>query len=237
MMNSFWEANKLSMATLVALVLGIGVGMLMRVFGNCSQVCLQLIALPGDLYTRMLKMVVLPLIFPKLILAVTSLEGKLSGKLGALLMGIYILQNVVNQIFSVIAVFVIQPGVGSVNHIASNLSLVPQNVTTESSVTVGLVIIDLFKNMFPDNIVKSMIFQTKSVIVESEIEETEVGATNNLGMVVVSVTLGFALKATSETSSGIIGFLDGLATAFTKVIEWIVNFGPIGIWSLVFIRL
>ena len=88
MMNSFWQANKLSMATLVALVLGIGVGMLMRVFGNCSQVCLQLIALPGDLYTRMLKMVVLPLIFPKLILAVTSLEGKLSGKLGALLMGI-----------------------------------------------------------------------------------------------------------------------------------------------------
>ena len=106
-------------------------------------------------------------------------------------------------------------------------------MTTESSVTVGLVIIDLFKNMFPDNIVKSMIFQTKSVIVESEIEETEVGATNNLGMVVVSVTLGFALKATSETSSGIISFLDGLATAFTKVIEWIVNFGPIGILSLV----
>ena len=233
-MNSFWQANKLSIATLVALTLGIGGGMLMRGFGDWSQVSLGLIALPGDIYTRMLKMVVLPLIFPKLILAVTSLEGKLSGKLGALLMAIYFLQNVVNQIFSVMAAFLIQPGTGPADdQTASNFSLASQNVTTEPSFTVGLVIIDLFKNMFPENIIKSMIFQTKSVIVESEIEETNVGATNNLGMVVVSITLGFALKATSETSSGIITFLDGLASAFTKIIEWIVNFGPVGILSLV----
>lgn len=206
----------------------------MRGFGDWSQVSLGLIALPGDIYTRMLKMVVLPLIFPKLILAVTSLEGKLSGKLGALLMAIYFLQNVVNQIFSVMAAFLIQPGTGPADdQTASNFSLASQNVTTEPSFTVGLVIIDLFKNMFPENIIKSMIFQTKSVIVESEIEETNVGATNNLGMVVVSITLGFALKATSETSSGIITFLDGLASAFTKIIEWIVNFGPVGILSLV----
>ena len=49
-MNSFWQANKLSIATLVALTLGIGGGMLMRGFGDWSQVSLGLIALPGDIH-------------------------------------------------------------------------------------------------------------------------------------------------------------------------------------------
>ena len=58
-------------------------------------------------------------------------------------------------------------------------------------------------------------------------------ATNTLGMVIVSITLGFALRATQRTSRGVINFLEGLTTAFTKIIEWIVNFGPVGILSLV----
>ena len=94
-MSSFWQSNKLSIATVAALALGIGGGAIMRNW-SWSEETLGLIALPGDLYTRMLKMVVLPLIFPRLILAVTALDGKLSGKLGALLIASYFIQNIVN---------------------------------------------------------------------------------------------------------------------------------------------
>ena len=75
---SCWHSNKLSIATVLALVIGIGGGVTMRNW-SWSEETLGLIALPGELYTRMLKMVVLPLVFPKLILAVATLDGKLSG--------------------------------------------------------------------------------------------------------------------------------------------------------------
>eukprot|EP00092_Neocalanus_flemingeri_P031716 GFUD01034450.1.p1 GENE.GFUD01034450.1~~GFUD01034450.1.p1 ORF type:complete len:457 (+),score=74.11 GFUD01034450.1:121-1491(+) len=238
-MGSFCQSNKLSIATVAALALGIGGGVVMRSW-SWSEDTLGLIALPGDIYTRMLKMLVLPLIFPKLILAVTALDGKLSGKLGALLIVSYFLQNVVNAFLSIMAAFVIQPGVGysHLNDIATNLSYSPSTMANDTSFPVSLIIIDLFKNMFPENIVKTMIFQTKSVIAESdtqdkEIQETNVDATNNLGMVIVSITLGFALRGTPKTSTGVISFFEGLASAFTKIIEWVVNFGPIGILSLV----
>ena len=158
-MGSFWQSNKLSIATVVALAVGIGGGVLMRSW-SWSEDTLALIALPGEIYTRMLKMLVLPLIFPKLILAVTTLDGKLSGKLGGLLIAIYFLQNIVNEVFSFVAATIIQPGVGYSD--LKNITTNSQNVTNETSFPVSLIIIDLFKNMFPENIVKAMIFQTKS---------------------------------------------------------------------------
>jgi len=237
MMASFCQSNKLSLATVLALILGITGGVVMRNW-SWTEDTLGLIALPGEIYTRMLKMVVLPLIFPKLVLAVSSLDGKLSGKLGALLVACYFTQNIVNEAFSVMAAFIIQPGVGygGLETLASNLSALSAEDDKETSFPVSLIIIDLFKNMFPENIVKTMIFQTKSAISESQektIEETNVDATNNLGMVIVSITLGFALRATERSSSGVISFLEGIAAAFTKIIEWIVIFGPVGILSLV----
>ena len=231
-MKGFLRSNKLAISTVVALIVGIGCGVLLRYWKEeWDQDFLRLVALPGDIYTRMLKMVVLPLIFPKLVVAVTSMEGKLSGKLGALLVGIYFLQNLVSQILSVIAAFLIKPGVWSGNQTYKSIPHSQDNGM--NNFPISLIVTDLFKNMFPENIIKSMIFQTKSVLEDSEVKETNVVATNNLGMVLISIAFGFALKANADNSTEVIRFLEGLASAFTKIIEWIVNFGPFGILSLV----
>ena len=125
------------------------------------------------------------------------------------------------------AAFLIQPGIehADLKNIATNLSYASQNMTKDNSFPVSLIIIDLFKNMFPENIVKTMIFQTKSVLAESEthkkeIQETNLDATNNLGLVIISIMLGFALRSTLKTSTGVILFFEGLTNAFTKIIEF-----------------
>ena len=74
-MYTICKNNALTIATILALAVGVGLG-----FGTkhlqWKSATLGLVALPGELYMRMLKMVVLPLIFPKLILAVSSLESR-----------------------------------------------------------------------------------------------------------------------------------------------------------------
>jgi len=230
-MNLFWKSNKLTVGTVVGLALGIAIGALMRNW-SWSEDVLSLVGLPGDLYTRMLKSMVLPLIFPKLILAVSALDSKMSGKLGGLLILCYFLQNIINEGISILVTLLIEPG---------KISLTTSNNATESSgdtkegesFQIALIIIDLFKNMFPENIIKSMLFQTKSVRTGSELLETNVDTTNNLGMVIISISLGFALRSTPNTSFGVVSFLEGLTNAFTKIIGWVIHFGPLGILSLV----
>merc|ERR1712126_124351 len=65
------------------------------------------------------------------------------------------------------------------------------------------------------------------------LDETDVDATNNLGLVVFSIVFGFALKSIGEDAEIVVGFLNGLANGVTKTTSWIIWFGPLGIISMV----
>ena len=73
-MQNFLKSEVLTIATILSLVVGLALGFGTRHLKWAAETR-GLVALPGDLYMRMLKMIVLPLIFPKLILAVSSLES------------------------------------------------------------------------------------------------------------------------------------------------------------------
>ena len=58
----------------------------------------------------MLKMIVIPLIFPKLILAVCSLDRKLSGKIGGWLLILVFVLNLVTEVIAVVVCLLLRPG-------------------------------------------------------------------------------------------------------------------------------
>ena len=70
----------------------------------------MLLAFPGEILVRMLKLLVLPLIFSSVLLAVAELDAKQSGKLGRRTLLYYLVTTVLAAIVGIVLVVSIKPG-------------------------------------------------------------------------------------------------------------------------------
>lgn len=103
--------NVLLVSTIVAVFLGFAIGMIMRhAHGPYTKDSIVLIAFPGDLFLRMLKMLILPLIIASVISALASLDSTVSGKIGMRACMFYLTTTVVATITGIILVTLIHPG-------------------------------------------------------------------------------------------------------------------------------
>lgn len=103
--------NVLLVSTIVAVTLGFAIGMLLRHSnGHYSSQTISLIGFPGDMFLRMLKMLILPLIIASVISALASLDSTVSGKIGMRACGFYMTTTVVATITGIILVSLIHPG-------------------------------------------------------------------------------------------------------------------------------
>lgn len=104
--------NVLLVSTIVAVFMGFLIGMIMRSSGKgtYSQDVIQLIAFPGDMFLRMLKMLILPLIIASVISALASLDSTVSGRIGMRACGFYMTTTIVATITGIILVTLLHPG-------------------------------------------------------------------------------------------------------------------------------
>lgn len=103
--------NVLLVSTIIAVSLGFLIGMIMRHSTTAwSQETIQLIAFPGDMFLRMLKMLILPLIIASVISALASLDSTVSGKIGMRACAFYMTTTVVATITGIILVTLLHPG-------------------------------------------------------------------------------------------------------------------------------
>lgn len=115
--------NVLLVSTIVAVLLGFLIGFVMRqASDDYSRSVISLIGFPGDMFLRMLKMLILPLIIASVISALASLDSSVSGKIGARACGFYMTTTVVATITGIILVSIIHPGdvKQKPNHMASS---------------------------------------------------------------------------------------------------------------------
>ena len=105
--------NGLLVCTIGAVFFGIVIGMTMRYAsstGRYSQDTVSLLAFPGDMFLRMLKMLILPLIIASVISALASLASTVSGKIGMRACMFYMTTTVVATITGIVLVTLIHPG-------------------------------------------------------------------------------------------------------------------------------
>lgn len=82
---------------------------------------MSLIAYPGDLFMRFLKMMMLPLIFSSLITATSNLDPKLSGKIAVRTLAFFVATNVISILYGLSLALLFRPGDSDVekdSHIA-----------------------------------------------------------------------------------------------------------------------
>lgn len=111
-MGPAMRGNLLTILTVGGVIIGSIVGLIVRASSTSpwTEREVSYVYFVGDIFLRMLKALILPLIMSSLIVAVGSLDLTLSGKIGARAVAYYMITTVMAVVLGIILSITIQPG-------------------------------------------------------------------------------------------------------------------------------
>lgn len=239
--------NLLTLLTFGAVLLGVGLGFLLRGYGPWDKRTLMYIEFPGELFLRMLKGLILPLIVASLISAVGGLDTTISGKIGLRAVAYYMITTVMAIVLGIILVVSIRPG-------SAETSALPEETNKKIRIsTTADTLMDLVRNMFPPNLVEAAFAQFATVLTppkmknESENVSTNYnewtigneygGGTNILGLVVFSVVLGVVLGQMKEQGRPLLAMCTSLSEAMMRITKLVIWLSPVGVIFLIMAKI
>ncbi|MED3835942.1 cation:dicarboxylate symporter family transporter [Peribacillus frigoritolerans] len=203
---------KLSLASqiFIGLILGIIVGAVF--YGNESaQSFLQPF---GDIFLRMIKMIVVPIIVSSLIVAVAGVgDLKAVGKLGAKSLSYFVVVTMIAIAVGLISANIIQPGAGvNMNNLEqTDISTYVDTAETKQHES----FVDTLVHIVPSNPVKAM--------VEGDM----------LAIIFFSVLFGLSIAAIGEKGKPVFRFFQGVAEGMFYLTNMVMKFAPIGVFALI----
>ncbi|GAB6259696.1 MULTISPECIES: cation:dicarboxylate symporter family transporter [Peribacillus] len=203
---------KLSLASqiFIGLILGIIVGAIF--YGNESaQSFLQPF---GDIFLRMIKMIVVPIIVSSLIVAVAGVgDLKAVGKLGAKSLSYFVVVTMIAIAVGLISANIIQPGAGvNMNNLEqTDISTYVDTAETKQHES----FVDTLVHIVPSNPVKAM--------VEGDM----------LAIIFFSVLFGLSIAAIGEKGKPVFRFFQGVAEGMFYLTNMVMKFAPIGVFALI----
>uniref|UniRef100_A0A674C5N6 Amino acid transporter n=1 Tax=Salmo trutta TaxID=8032 RepID=A0A674C5N6_SALTR len=206
----------------------IGLGVLVREYASLSHLDKQYFGFPGDILMRMLKLVILPLIISSMITGVAALDSDVSGKIGLRAVVYYLTTTIIAVLLGIALVITIKPGVSQK---AENIDRteVTQNVNTVDT------LLDLVRNMFPENIVQACFQQVRVVNITKDyiIVGSYSDGLNVLGLIVFCVAFGLVIGKMGERGRILLEFFDALNEATMRLVQIIMCYMPVGILFLI----
>ncbi|XP_069951238.1 excitatory amino acid transporter-like isoform X2 [Cherax quadricarinatus] len=156
-MASWVRENLLLVMTILGVVLGIAAGSLARTI-HYTPDTVMLVSFPGEIMMRMLKMLILPLIISSIITGLSCLDTGSSGKMGSRALCYYFTTTIMATCLGITMVTTIHPGDPSIL-VRGSQTL---SSTTEEPQLIDA-LLDIIRNMFPDNLVMASFSSTKTV--------------------------------------------------------------------------
>lgn len=102
---------RLTMLTLICVVAGLTIGLICRPFAkNWSERHFMYIEMPGELYLRLLKLMIIPLIVSNVILSFGTIQGKLSTHLAKVACFLYLGSNLMALTVAIVVALLVCPG-------------------------------------------------------------------------------------------------------------------------------
>ncbi|KAM7536912.1 hypothetical protein Aperf_G00000081081 [Anoplocephala perfoliata] len=231
--------------TITAIVLGLAIGIVVKLaHPDISSRTVGLVAFPGTLLMNMLKMLIIPLITSSLISGLANLDIKSCGKIGTYALIYYFTTTLMAVILGIVLVVAIHPG---------NPAIKENRVgpATESKISPHTLdaFLDLFRNMFPENIIQACTKQASSQLVnvtvkmkseanssviqeftEEVIKVTFIDNTNVLGLVVFSIAFGLGIASMGTRGRLMLDFfiiMNEIIMLLVRIIMWYAPFGII----------
>ncbi|XP_066250889.1 excitatory amino acid transporter-like isoform X1 [Euwallacea similis] len=234
----FLRNNALTLLTIGGVLAGGILGFILKATkDDWSKREIMYVGFIGQIFLRMLKSLIIPLIISCLVSAIASLDLTLSKKVAVRAIAYYLTTTFASVVLGIIVVVSIRPGVGR------NVSGTGSEALPERNTTTTDTLLDLVRSMFPPNLVEATIFQYHTSLVPHDdkdsdpynfdIEYESTQSTNILGLVVAAAAMGIALAQLGEETRTMANFFHNLLTMMMKITSWVITLSPIGILFLV----
>ena len=193
-----WFEIALWKRILGAMILGVIVGV---IFGDG----VTSIAWIGDLFIRLIRMVVVPLVFVTLVSGVISMgDPSKLGSLGARTLGLYLFTTLVAITIGLTLAAILQPGVG-----------VDLSAVAPSAVQEAVPLSELLMGIVPENPIAAM------------------ADGNILAIIFFALLIGVSLLTIGETGKPVADFMAAAAEAMLRITHWIMEAAPFGAFALI----
>ncbi|XP_062605325.1 excitatory amino acid transporter 1-like [Saccostrea cucullata] len=233
--------------TFLAVILGFIIGFGIRE-ARPSRDVIQWIGMPGDLFMRSLKMMIVPLIITSVIHSTASLDPRSNGRIGLISITYILLTNLMGCVVAITLFYIIKPGKA---HVAHEDRLMLNKIRPQD------IFADLLRNIIPDNLVEATFRKTqtqfKSEIIWSnqknlgnssnttadvnqKLEMVKiVGKTdgpNILGLLFACLLIGIAAGRFREKAKTFIDFFAMSSEIVLQILRWFIWLTPVGVASL-----
>lgn len=205
------KTNRLTLFIILGMILGIITGYIVFTLYAGDQAAIKKftdnISIPTDIFLRLVKMIIAPLVFSTLVVGVAKLgDIKAVGRIGGKTMLWFITATFVSLFLGLILVNLLQPG-----H-SLNLPLPDTHASSGVSGT-DMTLRGFFRHVFPDSVIMAM--------------------SNNeiLQIVVFALFFGVATAAIGEKGQPVIKALDSVAYVMLKVTGYVMNFAPFAVFG------
>ncbi len=198
---------KLHWQILIAMIIGVAVGYMFQ--NNTQSMAYSIITSMGTIFVRLLKMIIVPLIFTSIITGVSSItdSGRL-GRLGVKTLLYYLTTSLFAILVGLTLTNIIQPGVGV--ELTQTKSFDASTLKTPGSPA------EILIRMIPLNPISAA------------------ASGDMLGLIFFAIFLGMAItQIDTQFRTTLTTFFDAFFHAIMKVTEIIIKFAPIGVLGLI----
>ena len=203
--------NRLTTYIIVSLLLGIAVGYACNTLASPQQakVIAGDFSIVADIFLRMIKMIIAPLVFATIVSGISSLgaSGGAVGRIAVKALAWFITASVISLLVGLLLANVLQPGHGL------GLTLPEANAATNVQ-TGSLNIKDFAAHVFPVSVVQAM------------------AGNEVLQILVFSMFFGSALSAVKTTlAPEIAKSIDQIVPVMLKFTDYVMRFAPLGVFA------
>ncbi|BFF93683.1 excitatory amino acid transporter 1 [Drosophila madeirensis] len=239
--KAFMQENVLTMATVIGVFAGGLVGFIIKnSTGEWTKREIMYISFPGEIFLRMLKCLIVPLLVSSITSAIGGLDLSMSSKIATRAITYYFVTTISAVVLGICLVTTLRPGQG-----AKIVETQTESIDKASKVLTPDTLMDLVRNMFTDNIIQSTMFQYRTEIFENtsispaqpmeawQFKSSQREGSNVLGLVMFSVILGTTIGRMREKGQLLQDFFTTLSEAMMTITSWVIWISPLGVAFLI----
>ncbi len=195
---SIWFAIPLWKRIIVALVLGVVVGML---WGEGAESIVWL----GDLFIRLIRMVVVPLVFVTLVAGIVAMgDPSKLGSLGVKTLAIYLVTTLAAITIGLTLAAVLQPGVG-----------VDLSTATPGEIQEAIPLSERLMSIVPENPIAAL------------------AEGNILAIIFFALLVGIALLTIGDKGKPLANLMEAGTEVMLRITHWVMEVAPFGVFALI----